>query len=175
MKNTANRRLSKAQLRFYQKKRMNQETVTLAIFAARWFQAEDLQYIDSFRQQKCLEKLRELMGGPEKPGLLQKKMNREMDGILDRLKADFPDLRHQEQLIFTYAAAGLTNDLSARLAGLSCARAVSVLKTRLREKIMLSDSPYIDEYLTLLPPKGCRFGEEMLYLHNLKYRTTWKQ
>lgn len=175
MKDTATRRLSKAQLRFYQKKRMNQETVNLAIFAACWFQTEDLQYIDRFRQQKCLEKLRELLGGPERPGLLQKKMNREMDGVLDRLKADFPNLRYLEQLIFSHAAAGLTNDLSARLAGLSCARAVSVLKTRLREKILLSNSPYTEEYLVLLPPKGCRFGEEMLYLHNLKYRTSWKQ
>lgn len=175
MKKTANQRLSQAQIRFAQKKRMNQETVTLAIFAARWFEAEDLQYMDSFRRQKCLEKLRELLGGPEKPGLLQEKMNQVMDGVLDRLKADFPKLRHQELLIFTYAAAGLTNDLSARLAGLSSARAVSVLKCRLRERIRLSGSPYTEEYLVLLPLKGCRFGEEMLYLHNLKYRTSWKQ
>ena len=175
MKDTANRRLTLAQLRFCQKKRMNQEIVTLAVFAARWLQTEDLHYIDSFRRQKCLDKLRELLGGPNHPGLLQKKMNREMDGVLDRLKADFPSLRHLEQLIFSHAAAGLTNDLSARLAGLSCARAVSVMKSRLRERILLSDSPYAEEYLALLPPKGCRFGEEMLYLHNLKYRTSWKQ
>ena len=67
------------------------------------------------------------------------------------------------------------NDLSARLAGLSGARAVSVLKSRLRERILRSGSPYTEEYLVLLPLKGCRFGEEMLYLHNLKYRTSWKQ
>ncbi len=175
MKNTATRRLSQAQFRFCQKKRMNQETVNLAVFAARWFQTEDLHYTDSFRREKCLEKLRELLGGPDKPGLLQKKMNREMDGVLDRLKADFPNLRSQELLIFSHAAAGLTNDLSARLVGLSSARAVSVLKSRMREQILLSDSSYAEEYLALLPPKGCRFGEEMLYLHNLKYRTLWKQ
>ena len=175
MKNTAARRLSPAQLRFCQKKRMNREIVTLAVFAARWFLTEDMHYTDSFRRQKCLEKLRELLGGPDRPGLLQKKMNREMDGILDRLKADIPELRYLEQLIFSHAAVGLTNDLSARLAGLSCARAVSVLKSRLRERILRSGSPYTEEYLVLLPSKGCRFGEEMLYLHNLKYRTLWKQ
>ena len=74
MKNTATRRLSQAQFRFCQKKRMNQETVNLAVFAARWFQTEDLHYTDSFRREKCLEKLRELLGGPDKPGLLQKKI-----------------------------------------------------------------------------------------------------
>ena len=175
MKNTAKRRLTQAQLRFCQKKRMNQETVNLAVFAACWLQTEDLHYIDSFRRKKCLEKLRELLGGPDKPGQLQEKMNREMDGVLDRLKADFPNLRYKDLLIFSHAAAGLTNDLSARLAGLSCGRSVSVIKSRLREQILDSDSPYAEEYLALLPPKGCRFGEEMLYLHNLKYRTSWKQ
>ena len=74
MKNTATRRLSQAQFRFCQKKRMNQETVNLAVFAARWFQTEDLHYPDSFRREKCLEKQRELLGGPDKPGLLQKKI-----------------------------------------------------------------------------------------------------
>ena len=174
MENTAKRRLTQAQRRFVQKRKMNKELVNLAVFAACWFQAEDLHYTDSFRRKRCLDKLRELLGGPDGPGLLQIKMNQKMDGILDRLQADFPDLRLEEQIAFTHAAAGLTNDLSARLIGLRTPYAASVLKSRLRERILCSGSPHTDEYLVLLPPKGCRFGEEMLYLHNLKYRTTWK-
>ena len=156
-------------------RRMNRELVNLTIFAARWFLTEDLQYTDAFRRQKCLEKLRELLGGPEGPGLLQKRMNQEMDGILDRLKDEFPDLRWKELLIFSHSAAGFTNDLSARLAGLRSPVSVSVVRSRLRERIGISGSPNAQTYLALLPRKGCRFGEEMLYLHNLKHRTIWKQ
>lgn len=156
-------------------RRMNREFVSLAVFAARWFQTEDLRYTDTFRQQKCLDKLRELLGGPDGPGLLQDRMNREMDGILDRLMAEFPNLRWKDVLIFSHSAAGFTNDLSARLAGFGSPVSVSVVRSRLRERIGRSSSAHAQEYLALLPRKGCRFGEEMLYLHNLKYRTTWKQ
>ena len=155
-------------VRHRQKRRINEEVVLLSIFAAEWFLAEEMHYTDDYRRKKCLEKLREIFGGPEKSGYLQKRMNRKMDGILDRLRADFKDLKHVEVLIFCFAAAGLTRDLSARLAGLSSARAASVIKSRIRERILLSDSPHAQEYLALLPKKGCRFGEEMLYLHNLK-------
>lgn len=161
-------------LRYKQKRKINQEVVLLCIFAAEWFQTEDMAYTDEFRRKRCLDTLREILGGPEKPGYLQERMNEKMDGVLDRLCADFEDLRPRDILIFCYAAAGLTSDLSARLAGLSGPGAARVIKSRLRERILLSDSPYAQEYLALLPKKGCRIGEEMLYLHNLKFKKKWK-
>lgn len=161
-------------VRHKQKRRINEEVVLLSIFAAEWFLSEEMHYTDEYRRKKCLEKLQEILGGPEKPGYLQKRMNQRMDGILDRLCADFEDLKPKDILIFCYGAAGLTADLSARLAGLKNARAASVIKSRLRKRFLLSDSPHAKEYLALLPQKGCRFGEEMLYLHNLKFRKKWK-
>ena len=163
------------ELRFFQKKQINAELVCLAVFAAEWLFTEDLHYTDAYRKEKCMQKLREILGGPDGPGMLQEKMNEEMDGILDRLQTDYPDLKPESILVYSHTVAGLTNDLSARLAGLSSARAVSVIRNRLKERIHGSSSPYVSEYLALLPQKGCRFGEEMLYLHNLKYRTSWKQ
>ncbi len=171
----AGKKLDLEFLRFTQKKKLVEETVGLAIFSAEWILAEDLNYTDEYRTQKCMKKLRELLGGPDGPGLLQKKMNEEMDGIMDRLQADFPKLKQEELLVFSHSVAGLTNDLSARLANLSCSIAVSVIRNRLRGQIRTSSSPNAAEYLALLPDKGCRFGEEMLYLHNLKYRKKWKK
>ena len=160
--------------RHYQKQRINEEVVLLCIFAAEWFLMEEMHFTDEYRREKCLEKLREILGGPNKRGYLQERMNQEMDGVLDRLSLDFKNIKPIEVLIFSHGTAGLTNDLSARLAGLSCARAASVIKSRLRERFLLSRSPRAQEYLALLPQKGCRFGEEMLYLHNLKYSKKWK-
>ena len=161
-------------VRLKQRIRIHHELVTLAVFATEWLLTEELQFTDAYRQEKCLEKLRELLGGPDGPGMLQRKLNREMDDILERLQQDISDIRPVEQLLFSYSAAGFTNALSAHLAGLSSATAASVLKSRLRERILLSESACREEYLALLPKKGCRIGEEMLYLHNLKYRKVWK-
>ena len=156
-------------LRYKQRKRMIRETVLLDIFAAEWFASEEMNYTDEYRRKKCLDKLREILGGPEKTGWLQQKQNQVMAGILARLQEDFENLTPVEILVFSHSAAGLTNDLSARLSGLRGPKSVSVIKTRLRKRFLRSDSPFAHEYLALLPKKGCRFGEEMLYLHNLKY------
>lgn len=160
--------LSMNNLRCAQRRRLNEEMVNLSVFLARWFQAEELHYTDEYRRARCMETVRQILGGPDGPGLLQQRINEEMDGILDRLQADFPKLQTEELLVYSYSMAGFTNNLSARLAGLRRDNAVSVIRNRLRTRIRLSGSPYMEEYLTLLPNKGCRFGEEMLYLHNLK-------
>ena len=160
--------------RFKQKKRINSELVCLYVFAADWFFTEDLHYTDDHRRKYLLRELRKILGGPEGFGILQNKMNEEMDGILDRMQADLEGIHQQDLLVYSHSVAGLTNDLSARVAGLSGATAVSVIRNRLRERIEHSASPFAQEYLALLPKKGCRIGEEMLYLHNLKYSKPWK-
>ena len=115
-----------------------------------------------------------ILGGPTGPGLLQEKMEHHMHGILSRLKSDFPALSWKSIRVFSYSAAGFTNEFTAALLGLSSAAHASLLKTRLRERIEASDSPYKQEYLALLPRKGCRTGEELHYLNDPKYRKLWK-
>lgn len=153
---------------------MHHETVCLAVFACRWFQAEEMQYTDQYRQERCMDVLHQLLGGPVQSGWLQIKMNRQMNGIFERLCADMPLIRHEEILILSYSACGFTNEMSAHLAGLSSANCVSVIRCRLREKIQKLDSAYTEEYLSLLPRRTCRIGEEMLYLSDRKYRKLWK-
>ena len=117
-----------------------------------------------------METLYKLLGGPTGPGLLQEKMEHHMHGILSRLRSDFPTLSWKSIRVFSYSAAGFTNEFTAKLLGLSSAAHASLLKTRLRERIEASDSPYKKEYLALLPRKGYRIGEEFLYMSNQRYK-----
>lgn len=153
---------------------MHHELVCLALFASQWMEAEEMHYTDAYRRKRCMEELEHLLGSRKKPGLLQEKMEREMNGILSRLHSDFPTLSRKSILVFSYSAAGFTNAFTAQLLGLRCPADASRLKTRLRERIEASDSPYKIEYLALLPRKGCRIGEEMHYLNARMYRKLWK-
>ncbi len=153
---------------------MHHELVTLAVFANRWMEAEELHFTDAYRRRRCMETVHSLLGSKLGPGLLQEKMERHMHGILSRLRQDFPTLSWKSILVFSYSAAGFANDFVARLLDLRCPADASLLKNRLRDRIEASDSPYKKEYLALLPRKGCRIGEEMLYLQDRRYRKLWK-
>lgn len=153
---------------------MHHELAALAVFACQWMEAEEMHYTDAYRRRRCMEVLQSLLGGPEAPGMLQKKMEQQMHGILSRLKADFPTLHWKSILVFSYSAAGFTNNFAAKMLGLRSAADTSRIKTRLRQRIEASDSPYKKEYLALLPRKACRMGEELQYLNDIRYRKLWK-
>lgn len=153
---------------------MHHELVSLAVFATQWLEAEQLHFSDDYRRKRCMEVLQKILGGPKAPGMLQEKMEREMHGILSRLHEDFPTLSRKSILIFSYSAAGFTNQFIALMAGLGGPEDASRIKTRLRKRIEASDSPYKKEYLTLLPRKACRMGEEMHYHNERKYKVLWK-
>ena len=155
-------------LRESQKKMMQVEMSCMAQVIKELYYQDDLKMSDETRQRRMGELIHKLLGGPDGPGDLQKKMDRTMDGILQRLQEDFPQLGWQEILMFSYAAAGFSSELSYHLAGLSCSNAASVARSRLKRTIQYSHSPHKQEYLSLLPAKGCRIGEEVLSLHNLK-------
>ena len=149
---------------------LHREMAGLAYFITELYRIEDRQYKENERNRQLDKLIQNLLGGPDGLGWLQAVQNKTMDGILDRLREDMPDIRREELLIFSYSAAGFNNTLSYHLAGLSCENAVSTLRTRLRDRIILLKTPYKAEYLALLPEKGCRIGEEMLYLHDLNQR-----
>ncbi len=169
-----NQKMGRSTRRKLQSVFMHHELVNLAVFANEWMLAEEMHFTDAYRRERCMDTLYKLLGGPKGPGLLQEKMEHHMHGILSRLKSDFPTLSWKSIRVFSYSAAGFTNEFTAALLGLSSAAYASLLRARLRERIETSDSPYKQEYLALLPRKGCRIGEEMLYLHDLKYRKLWK-
>ena len=169
-----NQKMGRSTRRKLQSVCMHHELVNLAVFAHEWILAEEMHFTDAYRRERCMGTLYRILGGPTGPGLLQEKMEHHMHGILSRLKSDFPALSWKSIRVFSYSAAGFTNEFTAKLLGLSSAAHASLLKTRLRERIEASDSPYKKEYLALLPRKACRTGEELHYLNDPKYRKLWK-
>ena len=143
-----------------QRTRMQEELAPLTPFLAEWYwqnaEMKDAKpYQDpEFRLMRWKKGKNHLLGGPEFGyGELQKKMDREMDGVLKRLRADMPFLPNREFYAFTYFAAGFDNDLVAHLAGLSSAKEASMLKSRLKDAFLRLNSPSKFEYLELLPPR----------------------
>lgn len=154
------------QQRLQQRCQLHDLLVGMAVILTEWFYEEDLQLKAEYREQRFREFIADMLGSREQWGALQYTLNHVTDGILDRLEHDFPRFSPEQVLIFSYSAVGFTNELSAKLAGLSCSNYVSVMKSRMRTAIQYSRSPYKEEYLVMLPEKSCRIGEEMLYLHN---------
>lgn len=146
--------------RLDQRAQIEQELACLAPFLSEWFwQNDEMKEAKPYQDREFLrhrwEKGRyRLLGGPEFGyGELQKKMDQEMDGILQRLRADMPYLTDREFYAYTYFVAGFDNALVAHLAGISSAKAASALKSWLKGEFLKLNSPYKFEYLALLPPK----------------------
>lgn len=159
---------------------MHRQLVCSSLLMTEWYWQEDMKMNPQFQEpayrQFRYQRLRNyLLGSPETGyGLLQQNMNSHMDGVLDRLHAHFPhwDIRHQ--LLFSYYSAGFTNYLVQHLLGLPTDNYASVVKSRMRDEIERLNRHDRDEYLILLPKRSCRFGGEMLYLHDKNQLLEWK-
>ena len=141
-----------------QRTRMQEELSYLAPFLAEWFwqneemkNAKPYQNLD-FKKQRWKRGRDRLLGSPEFGyGELQKRMDREMDGILQSLKKDMPTLQDREFYALTYFAAGFDNALVAHLSGLSSTKEATMLKSRFKDAFLKMNSPRKFEYLELLP------------------------
>lgn len=129
------------------------ETRLITLLLTEWYFQEEMKLNEAIRQKRTRELTQTLLGGEDGWGLLQARIEHDMDGILSRLKKDFPRMSTRDILIFSYTMAGLSNSLICHLTGLSCNNAVSVVKSRMRFQIKSSRSPYKFEYLAMLTPK----------------------
>jgi len=137
-----------------------------AYLAEQYFQ-KNLHHLSPEMLEERNRRITELiLGGPDGFGILQYVLDAETNGLLSALSEDFPYLKKKVLLIFSYSAAGFSNELSAHLTGLSGQNAVAVIKCRLRDVIQTHASPRREAYLAMLPKKGCRIGEEILSLHD---------
>jgi hypothetical protein len=125
-----------------------------------WFwQKDDMKeakpYQDpEFLHQRWVKQRFLLLGGPGYgPGALQKKMDKEMNNVLQRLRADIPYLPEKDFFAYTYFVAGFDNSLVAHLIGLPSPKAASAVKSRLKDEFLRLNSPHKFEYLDLLPAK----------------------
>ncbi len=146
---------------------LHDQLLFLNIWLTEWINVKDLHYQNvENREEKMTELLRIILGGPQGTGLLQNLVDAKTGGLITSLKEDFPTIRIEELLVFSYSAVGFNNDITFRLIGVSCKNSVSVIRTRLRQRIIWKHPPRKDEYLALLPKKGCRIGKEMLSLQD---------
>ena len=94
--------------------------------------------------------LEELSGGPRGLGRLEKSLNIHFDGVLDKLKADLPQLSEADYRLFCCFAAGLPSEVCCLLLGLGRHEVLYLRKHRLIRRILLSRSPHKELYLQLL-------------------------
>ena len=145
-------------LRQQQCEQLHHQVELLSVILDEVYLEMDLPFTPEYRHDRIVRLIVSLLGSPQEDGWLQNWINQEMDNVLDRLQEDLPDLTREERLIFSYSAAGFSNNLSSRLAGLSSDNATSVLRTRLKKEIRRLRSENKEEYLSLLPTKSCRIG-----------------
>lgn len=156
-------------LRETQRAQMHHQLVSSALFLTEWYWQDDMrytfQYQDHDYQLLRYRRIRnQLLGSTETGfGLLQQNMNQQMDGIFDRMHLHFPHWDMTKQLLFSYYSAGFTNFLVQHLLDMSTANSASVVKNRMRDEIERLNRDDREEYLTLLPQRSCRLGDELEY------------
>ncbi len=145
-------------LRRTQRSRLQEELFWLSAFLTEWFwqkieMKNAKQYNDPEYRESRWQKIRiKMLGAPgQGDGLLQKRINDQMEDILKRLKADMPYLPETEYFAYSYFVAGFDNLLVAHLLGLPSAKIASSMKSRLKDEFLIIKSPNKFEYLEVLP------------------------
>ena len=158
LENNPKRSSSVLKARQEQRTKMQEDLSYLTPFLEEWFwQNEEMKnarpYQNSeFRKQRWKKGRNDLLGSPDSGyGELQKRMDKEMDGILLSLKKDMPSLAERDFFAYTYFAAGFDNTLVAHLVGLSSAQDAAALKNHFKDTFLKMNSERKFEYLELLP------------------------
>ena len=102
------------------------------------------------REEFYKSELKSEFGNSNFRGDLQYELNRELDGVLSRLKKDFPYFSKEDFAIFCYSAAGFQDYLIARFANISSPKRVSARRAQLRELLKRSDREWREIYLAML-------------------------
>lgn len=89
-------------------------------------------------------------GNSSSKGQLQYELDRKVDGVLTRLKKDFPYFSKEDIAVFCYSAAGFPDYLTARFANISSPKRVSARRIQLRELLKTSDREWREIYLAML-------------------------
>jgi hypothetical protein len=79
----------------------------------------------------------------------ESQINRDLDGIIDHLKADLGELNRTDERLLCYMIAGFDSSTIAAIFDLSLG-SVYTRKSRLKERIRQLDSPYKEQYQQVL-------------------------
>ena len=153
-------------LRTSQHEQAHHELVIATAILSELVRQNERRYADSVRAVRTRRMTDILLGGPDGFGLLQEELEHRT-GVLSLLQEDLPDLRPIDLLIFSYATTGMAHDLMAFLCQVERTDYINCVLYRLRLDIERLATPRKHEYLALLGPKGCHFGEEIVYLPDM--------
>ena len=132
-----------------QRDAVRKEMTLLFPLLEEWMWQQDLQLREPYKTIRWKKVAQRILGGPTSPGYLQNRINRHMDGLLDRLQADLrPDWEDRQLVCF--CVIGLSHREMAALLHCDSVREVYRRKERLRKRIRELISPYRDEYLMML-------------------------
>lgn len=115
-----------------------------------WSAADQEKWTDRkliLRTGRILERV---SGGGDGMGCLVRDINLHFNNVLVHLEDDLPNIGADNFRLFCYLAVGFDNDLIARLLGLRQKGILYSRKTRLKNRIRRTCSPYKDYYLILI-------------------------
>lgn len=81
---------------------------------------------------------------------LSEYVNLHYEGIVDKLKRDFPEIKETDYRLFIYSILGFSNTVIAMFLGEEKITAVYARRKRLKSKFKVSESQYKDEYIKIL-------------------------
>jgi hypothetical protein len=105
------------------------------------------------REEFYKAELKRKFGTLNSKGQLHYELDKEVDGILTRLKKDFPYFTKEDIAIFCYSAAGFPDNVIARFANISSNKRVSTRRSQLKEIMKNSDRDRREIYLAMLLKK----------------------
>lgn len=111
--------------------------------------------------------LREYLGTDKKVGILAKEINRDFDGILDRMTEDYPDFGPYEINLFCCMVINVKNSIIMHTFDLGTEQKTAGEKTKLIKSIWALRNRARVKYMTLLEKKDCTLGKNLLSLHDL--------
>lgn len=116
---------------------------------------------------RTLKVFREYLGTDRKIGILAKEINRDFDGILDRMVQDYPDFSPYEINLFCCMVIQVKNDIIMHVFDLGTEQKTAGEKTRLIKRIWDLRNRARVKYMTMLEKKDCTLGKKLLSLQEL--------
>lgn len=88
-----------------------------------------------------------IKGEEETAHIFEKVIDKDMDGLITRFRADYPDLKEIDYLLFCYYVAGYDTKTISIILTEKTPNSLDAKKSRLKKMIMESDAKDKEEYL----------------------------
>ena len=118
-------------------------------------------------RRACLQVLRKYFGDRTSLGILALEVNRNLGGILDSLRRDFPRFGPFQLNLYSLMVIDVSNSLIREIFNLDSSQQAADAKSHLIKTLRRLHSQRRVLYLSLLEKKDCANGKKLLSLHDL--------